>query len=351
MIKICYTPLQDNHYEAPMKDWQQALAPFEQTIDFQNPVYFDNLSAQMQALGTTYMLVELSHLAVIQISGADCQSFLQGQLTCDVNELKENCFALGAYCNLKGRVLSTFYIVKSQNNYYLFLPKSMLEKVLKVLSKYAAFSQVEVTDASDEFLLTGLFIKNLDDDKNLLGHCAHFKETHPADFELDNIWQRVICLVAKNNIQSFWNTISKTLTLASHPAWQYLDVMAKIPMIELATTKEYTPHALNLPSLGAVSFTKGCYRGQEIVARMEYLGKSKQQLLRANCKADAAPQPGDEIFIDSNGDEKACGHVINVADNENNNYQLLIVINSRSTSDNNLFLVKANNKVRLHLQK
>jgi folate-binding protein YgfZ len=174
---------------------------------------------------------------VVSISGPDAKKLLQGQLTCDLEKVKENEWRLGAHCNPKGRVVSLFHITLNNNSYYLRLPSDMAGIAIDALKKYAIFYKVKIDITDDTNLL------NLLDD-------AHYK--------IANI---------RNGIPDVYQT----------------------------TTGKYLPHELNLHKHDGISLDKGCYTGQEIIARMHYLGKLKNHLYSATINA-LDLTPGQDIY-------------------------------------------------------
>jgi folate-binding protein YgfZ len=164
-------------------------------------------------------------LTLIHCTGIDSLKFLQGQLTCDINIVSDDTLQLGAHCNIKGRVESLFEIFKQADDYYLLIPTSIAEHALALLKKYAVFSKVTLNIVE----ITGLQLPT----------------ELPENF--DN--------------------------------WRMQQINRGIPTLFPETLGKFLPHDINLPQLNAVSFNKGCYLGQEIVARMEHLGKPKRHML------------------------------------------------------------------------
>ncbi len=181
-------------------------------------------------------LINLTDLGVLSVTGEDAASFLQGQMTCDVNELIEHKGQLSAFCNPKGRVIATFLIIKTTEGFLLVLPKSLLITVQELLQHYKLRAKVEFS-------------------------------------EMENL-----------PIQRFL----KPSTL-------------RTPWILPETSEQFIPQSLALDTNGAVSFTKGCYTGQEIVVRTHYLGDVKRQLNLALCESIANVEPGCPI-IDETGE-------------------------------------------------
>jgi folate-binding protein YgfZ len=180
-----------------------------------------------------------SGYGLLQVSGPDAKKFLQGQLTCNLDEVDSSHSRLGAHCNPQGRVLFLFRLFYLENAYYFVLPHTMVTEALGYLRKYAVFFKVKLHDAS-------------------------------AD-----------------------NTAEVKAIAATE--WAYFDVRHSRPQIYPATSGKFLPHDLNLHKLGGISWEKGCYTGQEIIARMQYRGKPKTQLYRARVKTTAQLLPGSTV--------------------------------------------------------
>lgn len=211
-----------------------------------------------------------SPLGLITASGAATSTFLQGQVTCDVTKVTEQESALGAHCDAKGRIQATFHLFKHQEDYYFLLPKSVVPHLLHCLKKYAVFSKVALTELEAPELL------------------EKFKRT---------LW-------SDNN-------------------WQLQDIRKGIPTIYSEVIGEFTPHQINFQLINGISFNKGCYIGQEIIARMHYLGKLKQQMYRISFSSDQAPIPGTKIYT---AQKQEIGILVNAARADNHNYEALAVL-------------------------
>lgn len=235
----------------------------------------------MTIFSETYFVDLQSDYGLIAVSGANAAQFLQGQLTCDIREITPENHKIGAYCNLKGRIRALCRIFILGEIYYLQLPNCILSTTAIQLKKYAVFSKVSITDVSQQFSCLGIFGDHvsiivselqtegfLSDTGRLL-----FLEGEPPRFLLVTpISQQAILLKIFN--EHF------NLNRRDFEAWKLLDIRAGIPQVWSETVEQFLPHDLNLPQLGAVSFNKGCYCGQEIVARMEYRAKLKRHLYR-----------------------------------------------------------------------
>lgn len=219
-----------------------------------------------------YIISELSQYGLIGVNGPDAKSFLQGQLTCHMDEVTPKEYLLGAYCNIKGRVQAIFRIFTINGTYYLRLPLDILNNVMSELKKYAMFSQVQITDATNKF--------------KIIGFCG---EQLPYELlNADNVFE----IPGPRTRYEIYVSPDKTLPMTEDPEiWDLLDIQAGIPNVYAATQNEFLPHHLNLHTLGAIHFKKGCYLGQEIIARMHYKGTIKKTL--KHVIEDTPFQPGD----------------------------------------------------------
>jgi tRNA-modifying protein YgfZ len=267
----------------------------------------------------------------IRVSGQDAEKFLQGQITCDVTQVTVTKSSLGAICNHQGRVLATFYICKTQDSFWLLLPRHMASYVILHLTKFAVFSRVSLEEYKD---VTCLGIFGLDAAKLLQ---KNFREVPIAEYQTscfdDNsvIFSCTGCvpcyvMVGPQQILQNWQKeFCDEFVIGDASAWELMSIQSGIPFIQSETIGIVTPHMLNLHVLDAVSFNKGCYVGQEIIARTHYLGKSKRLLLKAqiNCEQQMPiPKPGDMLHYQ----QQEMGVIINACRSSDQNYSILAVV-------------------------
>jgi folate-binding protein YgfZ len=222
------------------------------------------------------IISNLSHRGLLQVSGEGAKKFLQGQLTCNLDELNPGQSMLGAHCNPQGRIISFFRLFLT-NDYFLSMPKELIPIAQQALQKYAVFFKVKLEEVSS---------------------------TIPKDIEEST-------------------KLHKTL-----------DITRGIPAIYPETSEKFLPHELNLPQINAVSFNKGCYTGQEIIARMHYRGKSKTRLYRARVSTELTLQRGNDIYVDSD----SIGTLVDYCELEKNSYDLLFIAPENPTSDTIFFI-------------
>lgn len=251
-------------------------------------------------------LALLSHERILSVNGVDATRFLQGQLTCDVAALAVGASTLGARCNPKGRMQSSFRLLKLNDEHYLLaMAAELLEAQLTDLSKYAVFFKVKLSDASDQWCRLGLW-----GEQTQQALQAASLSTQPNDSG--------VALNLPGAPMELWlpaSTAAASIAALSQHAqpvpvcsWLLQQIRAGIGQVQLATRERFIPQMLNLDVLGAVSFSKGCYTGQEIVARMHYLGTLKRRMYRLLWSGIGVPEPGTDI-IDTATD-KVVGEVV-----------------------------------------
>jgi len=223
----------------------------------------------------TPSIAPLSHLSVLSVSGADAAKFLQGQVTCDVNKLVENKAQLGAYCNAKGRTITSFIIIKiAIDSFYVILPKELISPVQKKLQMYILRSDVKLAEQS-ELCILGLY--NFTEAPEI--QCYNYLDDPKRQLVINDY---ATCLQLFSELST-----TQPVQLISPNAWIALDILAGIPWLNTQTSELFVPQMLKLDELNAISFEKGCYTGQEVVARTHYLGKNKRVMLLAKCAANA----------------------------------------------------------------
>ncbi len=266
--------------------WQQFLS--EIGANFIDGQLHGFSSAHIEAgfaLNERTTLFELSAFHGLKVSGEDAQQFLQGQLTNDVTALSTNKAQLTACCTHKGRIVGLFYLLLVGSDYFILLPRTMCDIVATHLNKYAIFSKVSIEALPDNIRMIG--IQGSEANQYIQQHFGQVPEQnysviHQAELSLIAIpghLPRYLCIGPYSCCQDFWQKIANP-QLAASTAWHLLDIHAGMPQIFPATSEKFTPHMINLPELEGVSFNKGCYTGQEIIARTQYLGKAKQHLIQ-----------------------------------------------------------------------
>ena len=279
------------------------------------------------------ILCDLSHLGLLEISGADAVTFLQGQVTNDVNLLTGTNAHYSAYCNPKGRMLALFLAFAHYDHLHLQFNRELLEPIMKRLKMYVMRSKVEIKDVSDSIIKFGI---NGPQAASML--VPVFSKIPTVDYELVSLENGAILKLPSvnddaryeiftdaTNAPIIWDMLKSNCQLVEKPHWDWLEIQAGIPDVSLKTQEQFVPQMLNLDILNAINFKKGCYTGQEIVARTHYLGSVKRRTylaeITAESQSDIAPQAGDKV-LDSSHNE--VGQVVRIAPNLANGFDALI---------------------------
>ncbi len=266
------------------------------------------------------ILTDLSHLGLIGVGGEDAATFLQGQLTCDVRQVNETCATLGAYLNPKGRALAVFRLSRQSSAYYLSLPRELLDPVLKRLRMFVLRAKVVLEDASDTFLRVGVSGPNAG--ARLAARLGAIPPEVGGVTQVNGL--SVLCIhgiqprfeilsAEIEPMKALWAELSESMIPVGASPWDLLDILAGVPAVRPETVAAFVPQMLNLQALGGISFTKGCYTGQEIVARTHYLGKLKRRMYRAHVDSDTPPRPGQALHGSGLGEEQDAGTIVAAA--------------------------------------
>ena len=225
------------------------------------------------------MRIQLSNRAILRISGADAESFLQAQLSNDINLLSDESIQLSAFCQHQGKIIALFWLMRSKGNYLLSFPADLLETVIKRLQMFVIMSDVLIENISDQVLQIGLI-----------------NENHSEAYSIND---NLSLLIEYNQ--------EKNIEFNSHyDHWAMACINSQIPEVFLNTSEKLVPQMLNLDiNEVGVNFSKGCYPGQEVVARLHYLGEAKRRLF--SFKSNGEIELGDNLYCASSKAAKARG--------------------------------------------
>jgi folate-binding protein YgfZ len=271
---------------------------------------------------------ELPHLGLIGFSGPDAGTFLHSQLTCDVNGLEPGRSVYGAYCTPKGRVLASFLLWRTAEGYYMQLPAILREAIQKRLAMYVLRSKVKMQDSDPRWFKLGLWgdeaASRIEGILGAVPPADHHLMATPEAMVVRLPATRYEVLLAADSAQATAESLKKGATAAEPVQWEWLDIRAGIPTITPPTQEQFVPQMVNMDLIGGLSFTKGCYPGQEIVARMHYLGRLKQRMYIAHLSS-GQPQPGDKLYSAELG-EQASGMIVNAAPAPDEGFDVLAAI-------------------------
>ena len=247
------------------------------------------------------MITFLNNRSLIKVSGEDSEVFLQSQFSNDIKKIQDYQIQINAYCQHQGKIIAIIWVFKKDEAFYLSIPDDLKKLVLSKLNMFKLMSNVEIEDYSEKIYQYGLI-----------------KEDNNKSFKIN---ENLSLLTTRKSLIDFQDN--------SH--WEMACVNDSLPEINLNLFEKYIPQALNLDidQMG-VSFTKGCYPGQEIVARMHYLGKPKRRLFRFTSKFKVSI--GDTLNVNDSKSLKASGEVIRVA-HTGEEFQILGVFEVSHISD------------------
>ena len=276
---------------------------------------FGDARAELGAARDTAVLCDLTPWGVIALEGPDAAGFLQGQLTNDVTRLETGASQRSAWCSPKGRVLANFLLRRAAaERFELLLPAALIEPIAKRLRMYVLRADVDVADASDRTVRLGLggpaAAACIAATVGVTPSVHHSTALEDASLVVlaDN---RFLLLATPESAPVWWDTLVKRARPAGFVCWEWLTVRAGVPVVTPATQDRFLPQMLNLDALDAIAFDKGCYTGQEIVARTQYLGRLKERLALAHVDAPP-PATGARLYASAFGDQP-CATVASTA--------------------------------------
>ena len=314
--------------------WQGVLQASGARIEAGLVMHFGDAAAELRAARDGDTVAPLGHLGLIACSGADAQTFLHGQLSNDLKQLAPERSEYAAYNSAKGRMLANFLLWREGEVYYLELARSLLPAVQKRLGMFVLRAKVKLEDASEARPVLGLAGKAaagvLREMFPVLPQAAHQLVHDPVIGTLIALPGDRFQLVAfPGSAEQSWRKLAAVLTPVGAPCWQWLEIRNGIPLITPATQEQFVPQMANMELIGAVNFQKGCYPGQEIVARTQYLGQLKRRMILAHVEGEVQPQAGDALFS-GEPDGQPSGMVVNAQAAPDGGYDLLAVAQTSS---------------------
>jgi len=309
-------------------DWQNFLSARGARFAGPEITDFGQTDAELQAAAATVMS-PLTHLAVIACDGDDAKSFLHNQLTSDINHLEAGAAQHSAWCTAKGRMLASFIVWREGEGYRLALSAELLEPILKRLKMYVLRSKVQLADCSHDSVILG--VSGPQAAAALAAAGLRVPDAKLATVAGDDMRvirldeQRLLIIGHPARLQERWPTLTGHARPVGLPVWRWLDIQAALPLVTAATREEFVPQMADFEKIGGVSFHKGCYPGQEVVARTQYLGKVKRHLFRVSSASPLVA--GDDLHSPDNPDQ-AIGKIVSAAPAPQGGFAALAVIQS-----------------------
>lgn len=298
-----------------MTDWNTFLLAQGAVMNGDAVQHFGETPADYSRLSAIDTLCTLTDLGVLAVTGAKSAAFLQGQTTADFVKSPPVGAIPGACCNPQGRVFAVFTAIATPVGYLLILPRRLIEAARDTLSRYAALSRVELADASAAYRILGLagpdaaaLMTGLDIPVD--GSAAE------GTLNLRHDHHRFLLLVPTAAAEQRWQQIRARAQPVGLPFWTLADIRAGIASLCPATREQFIPQMLDLDRRGAVSFNKGCYTGQEVVARSQHLGRLKRHLYQIGFAASKPPEPGAPVSRPDRGEPVGTVIAAAMADSE-----------------------------------
>ncbi len=302
------------------------------TIDFGDPV------AELRAAQAGGVISPLSHLATLGFSGADATTFLQGQVSCDVARLDTAHAALGCYCTPQGRMLANFVLWRSGDELRMALSADIAGAVQKRLQMFVLRSKVSIAESGLSLLgiAGGAGERVLSEALGATPSAAMGLQNAGSATIIKLLDERFLVAVPAVETPALWQSLSASLAPVGTAAWQWLDVVAGVPLVTGPTQDQFVPQMANLELIGGIDFQKGCYTGQEVIARAQYRGKVKRRMYLAHVAGDA-PRAGDPIVGGGDADAPG-GLIVNAAASPAGGYDVLAVLQDAAVAAGDLHL-------------
>ncbi len=323
-------------------EWESALKTMGAVIYSENDAELsdsDAISLSQFDGADSYLLMPLVSLRVVDVEGADANKFLQAQFCNDVSALADGTAQINGYCSPKGRLFAVFALYATSTGYRILMPDSVMANFIKRLRMYVLRWDVTFTERLD-LVCTGVAMQASGSAAQALSEATAIKDLPAAPMScaqqknVDVIhWHAVPAEFGKSALARYVIVANvdtqlpickhKMVRLAGSAQWRWGDIVAGVPSVVDATSEQFIPQMINLQLLDGLSFKKGCYPGQEIVARMQYLGKLKKnmRLFKSDGAADAV-NAGDVITTETDNN---AGMVVDAVNSEEGTYLLAVV--------------------------
>lgn len=335
-------------------NWQEALRQQGAQFSAERIDSFGDSTAECKAAVESSIRCPLVELTVLRITGTDSNEFLQGQFSNDVRKVDAEHHQLSSYCTPKGRILALFILAQQGDEYLLILPRELAEATLKRLRMFVMRSDVTIEDMGDELAVLGFSGSQAE------GRLQELIGTLPASpgdslsannsliLHLSGNTPRYLLIAPQPRALELWQTSEAQTIAVGSEAWRLLDIRAGRPQVFSETVEAFVPQMLNLQHIDGVNFKKGCYPGQEVVARMQYLGKLKRRMYRAQMAADELPSPGQALFAAKSSSAQGAGKVVCAAHTSSGEVELLIVAEI-SSAEHDILRIESENGPQLTL--
>jgi tRNA-modifying protein YgfZ len=332
-------------------DWKDYLLQRGAEQNEDGLFIFDNSFSDTELSEGSDILCDLSHFSTVVVAGNDAAEVMQGQFTNDVKKVDEEHSQISAFCNNKGRMLANFRLFQSQQNYFLSIRNDLVESSIEHLQKYVLRAQVAIQDVSEQLIHIGISGNNAEkllsdfiEKLNTAIDCVSYNDDYIA-IRVAGITPRYEIFCSLEHAKTLWENLKENTRTANSSYWDYLNIRYGLPFIDSNTREEFVPQMANMDLINGLSFEKGCYTGQEIVARTHYLGKQKRRTYRIKIISDNAPEAGDQLATDSSTENQYTGTLVCVYQTAKDEYEALAVIQITAAESEKLKLKNADAEI------
>ncbi|HDP89381.1 MAG TPA: folate-binding protein [Thioalkalivibrio sp.] len=312
-------------------EWKDFLADAGAEFDDGRVTTYGNPDRERRVTTSGNVFCDLSHFGMIAAYGDDAETFLQNQLTNDVTKVDASHSQLNAYCTPKGRMMALFRLFRRGDTWYLRMPRATLEPTLERLHKFVLMAKVTLEDASGALVRLGVSgpdaVEELEKAAGSRVPTEHDAVATIGGYtviRVPGVHPRFEVYGELESMKNLWERLNVHCAPIGASGWALLDILAGQPSVHPQTVEAFVPQMANMELINGVSFKKGCYPGQEIVARMQYLGKLKRRMYRLHSAQSEAPAPGSDVY--GKGRDEPVGKVVDAQAHPDGGIELLAVL-------------------------
>ena len=307
-----------------LMDWNNIVRLGAATL-----AHFGDPQREFDAARSAAALTPITHFDLLRFHGSDAKTFLQGQLTCDLDQVTSDQAQFGGYCTPKGRLLANFLLWSDAQGYLMQLPADVSASVADRLRKFVLRSDTKIERESGlrALGLAGPAASALVQQE--LGAPPQRRlalAVHARASMVRLPGENLLVLAASTAMAALWESLAKRAVPAGAECWNWVQIQAGVPWITAPTQDQFLPQMIGLDAIGGVSFDKGCYTGQEIVARTHFLGEVKRKLRFGRTRGGV--RAGDALLTAAG----RCGTVLNAASIPGDGWVLLAVVSEQAAA-------------------
>ncbi|MGN7790598.1 tRNA-modifying protein YgfZ [Enterobacter sp. 22452] len=283
-------------------------------------------------------LMTLDDWALATLSGADAEKYLQGQVTADVAHLTEHQHLLAAHCDPKGKMWSNLRLFRRQDGFAFIERRSLRDAQLTELKKYAVFSKVTIAPDDEHVLLGVAGFQARAALKNLFSELPDAEKQVVSEGETSILWfehpaERFLLVTDAATAERVTDALRGEAQLNNSQQWLALNIEAGLPVIDAVNSAQFIPQATNIQALGGISFKKGCYTGQEMVARAKFRGANKRALWTLAGRASRVPEAGEDLELKMGENWRRTGTVLAAVQLDDGRLLVQVVMNNDMEAD------------------